>query len=584
MKKNTVDFNNLNDTQKVNYVKNLLFNCEINEALDTLLKNEKKDLKVIKIILSVLDEELIVNRIKEQCNLNTDEGARVFVCSKILGILAFYNKTMIINSFLKNLSEEKRKQIAIYEYQNKTSVSIDNKIFNKYCSKYKSDALNNLKPSDEETLMLTMEIKRYNLVSKKRKIKEKNNKRKLPIILFLISLMIILLIYKIYDDNKLLSKYNDVIYPGIYLNDTNLSKLNINDLTSAIEKEKQRIESGKIVVTNVNGDYEFSYKELGINLDCKKVLKDIKSYNANLSRFQKLKMIKNNKRFKTFYLDGNFDDEEVGNFITDLEKKLNTNPREDGLIVDDNYNVYYDKGTNGFKLDAKKTKEELKRVLATLTEESLVVATGDVVKNEIKHESLSKINKKVSSYTTYFNNVGNRGHNVSLASSKLNNTILMPGETFSYLKVVGPYNGSNGYLPAPVYSNGKSATANGGGVCQLASTLYNAQLRAGLQTLLRHGHTYAPAYVPKGLDSTVYSTTADYKFKNQYEYPVYIVSYVKGNYLTVDIWTNEDALGGKTYEPYSIYSNGGYLAYLKVIEDGKVIETKYLDKTYYRAH
>ena len=46
----------------------------------------------------------------------------------------------------------------------------------------------------------------------------------------------------------------------------------------------------------------------------------------------------------------------------------------------------------------------------------------------------------------------------------------------------------------------------------------------------------------------------------------------------------KDALGGKTYEPYSIYSNGGYLAYLKIIEDGKVIETKYLDKTYYRAH
>ena len=55
MKKNIVDFNNLSDAQKVNYVKNLLFNSEINDALDTLLKNEKKDLKVIKIILSVLD-------------------------------------------------------------------------------------------------------------------------------------------------------------------------------------------------------------------------------------------------------------------------------------------------------------------------------------------------------------------------------------------------------------------------------------------------------------------------------------------------------------------------------------------------
>jgi len=195
------------------------------------------------------------------------------------------------------------------------------------------------------------------------------------------------------------------------------------------------------------------------------------------------------------------------------------------------------------------------------------------VKNEIKYESLASINKKVSTYTTYFANAGNRGHNINLASSRLNNTILMPGETFSYLKVVGPYGASNGYLPAPIYLNGDTATANGGGVCQLASTLYNAQLRAGLVTVSRRGHTFAPTYVPKGLDATVYSTTTDF-----------IVSYVKGNYLTVDIWTNENALGGKTYEPYSVASNGGWLAYLKTIEDGKVIENKYLDRSVYKVH
>ena len=175
-------------------------------------------------------------------------------------------------------------------------------------------------------------------------------------------------------------------------------------------------------------------------------------------------------------------------------------------------------------------------------------------------------------------------HNINLASRRLNDTILMPGETFSYLKVVGPYGASNGYLPAPIYLNGSTSTANGGGVCQLASTLYNAQLRAGLETVSRRGHTFAPNYVPKGLDATVYSTTTDYKFKNNHEYPIYIVSYVKGNYLTVDIWSNENALEGKMYEPYSVASNGGWLAYLKTIQDGKVIETKYLDKSVYKSH
>ena len=222
--------------------------------------------------------------------------------------------------------------------------------------------------------------------------------------------------------------------------------------------------------------------------------------------------------------------------------------------------------------------------MSNLKEEVKIEAEGSVIPNEVKYESLSSINKKISTYTTYFANAGNRGHNISLASKRLNNTIIMPGETFSYLKVVGPYGASNGYLPAPIYLNGESATANGGGVCQLASTLYMAQLKAGLQTVSRRNHTFAPNYVPKGLDATVYSTTTDYKFKNNYDYPFYIVSYVNGNYLTVDIWSNENALEGKTYEPYSVYSNGGYLAYLKTIKDGKVIETKYLDKSVYKTH
>ena len=228
--------------------------------------------------------------------------------------------------------------------------------------------------------------------------------------------------------------------------------------------------------------------------------------------------------------------------------------------------------------------DKVKEAFANLKEETVIEAEGKVVKNEIKYEYLKDINKKISSYTTYFLNSGNRGHNIVLASSKLNNTVVMPGETFSYLKVVGPYGSSNGYLSAPVYLNNKVSTASGGGVCQLASTTYMAQLKAGLETVSRRNHATAPTYVPKGLDSTVYSTTTDYKFKNKYKYPIYIVSYVKGNYLTVDIWSNENALEGKTYEPYSVQSNGGWLAYLNTIKDGKIIETKYLDRSVYKTH
>lgn len=582
MKKENMDINLLDNTQKVNYVKNVLFNSEINDALDTLLENEKKDLAVTKIIIDVLNEDLIINRIKQQCNLSDKESSKSFVYSRIIATLVFYNKTVILNSFFKFLSEEERKKIAFYEYQNKTDVSLNNKTFNKYCSKYKEDALKMLKLDNTEVLLLDEEKERYNALSSK---KIKKQRTFIPALMVLVVVMILGIIgYKLYDYNKMISRYNGLFYPGIYLNDIDLTGRKISDLKNILEEEKNRIQNGTIIVNNVNGDYKFTYKEIGILVEDSNIEDDLTNYNNNLSFFKKVSMIKSNKKNKTFYMKATYDEKTVDSLVKTLEEKLNTDARDDGIVVDDNHNVYYDKGVNGFTLDVSKTKVKIEKALANLTEETKVEASGHVVKNEVKYESLESINKKVSTYTTYFANAGNRGHNINLASSRLNNTILMPGETFSYLKVVGPYGASNGYLPAPIYLNGDTATANGGGVCQLASTLYMAQLKAGLQTVSRRGHTFAPTYVPKGLDATVYSTTTDFKFKNNYEYPVYIVSYVKGNYLTVDIWTNENALGGKTYEPYSVASNGGWLAYLKTIEDGKVIETKYLDRSVYKAH
>ena len=75
--------NSFDENQRVNYVKNLLFNHELNKALDMLLKDENKNLLAIKTILNVLKDELIIERIKSQCNIKEDERAVSFVYSKI---------------------------------------------------------------------------------------------------------------------------------------------------------------------------------------------------------------------------------------------------------------------------------------------------------------------------------------------------------------------------------------------------------------------------------------------------------------------------------------------------------------------
>lgn len=566
--------NNLDENQRVNYVKNLLFNHELNEALDILLKDENKNLLAIKTILNVLKDELIIERIKSQCNIKDDKRAISFVYSKIISILAFYNKSLIMIKFFKLLSEEEKKNLAYYEYQNKTNVSFSNKTFNRYFSKYKDEAIKQGELSDEEVLLLDDEIKKYNSISS-------NNKVKRNVFICLGILIIILLSATVYEFT-LVKKYNGLFYPGIYFNNINLSGKKISQLDNIINSENEKITDGKITISNVNGDYDYTYKELGIITNKDDIKNEIINYNKNLSLIEKLKMINMKKKRKVFYLKGTYDKESINKFIISLKTRLDVLEREDGLVVDDKHNVSYAPSVNGFSLDVDKTAKELEKSLNNLTNQTKAKAYGTVVKMEDKNKELAAINTKIASYTTTFENVGNRGHNIVLAASKLNGSVLKKDDEFSYLKVVGPYSAKNGYLPAPAYVNKVLTTANGGGVCQLATTLYNAQLRANLEIVYRINHSYAPAYVPKGLDATVSSTTTDYKFKNQYDYPVYIASYVTGEKLTVDIWSSDKTLGNKTYEPYSYFSNGGYVSYLKEFENGKYVSQKYLNTSYYK--
>ena len=566
--------NNLDENQRVNYVKNLLFNHELNEALDILLKDENKNLLAIKTILNVLKDELIIERIKSQCNIKDDKRAISFVYSKIISILAFYNKSLIMIKFFKLLSEEEKKNLAYYEYQNKTNVSFSNKTFNRYFSKYKDEAIKQGELSDEEVLLLDDEIKKYNSISS-------NNKVKRNVFICLGILIIILLSATVYEFT-LVKMYNGLFYPGIYFNNINLSGKKISQLDNIINSENEKITDGKITISNVNGDYDYTYKELGIITNKDDIKNEIINYNKNLSLIEKLKMINMKKKRKVFYLKGTYDKESINKFIISLKTRLDVLEREDGLVVDDKHNVSYAPSVNGFSLDVDKTAKELEKSLNNLTNQTKVKAYGTVVKMEDKNKELASINTKIASYTTTFENVGNRGHNIVLAASKLNGSVLKKDDEFSYLKVVGPYSAKNGYLPAPAYVNKVLTTANGGGVCQLATTLYNAQLRANLEIVYRINHSYAPAYVPKGLDATVSSTTTDYKFKNQYDYPVYIASYVTGEKLTVDIWSSDKTLGNKTYEPYSYFSNGGYVSYLKEFENGKYVSQKYLNTSYYK--
>lgn len=140
--------------------------------------------------------------------------------------------------------------------------------------------------------------------------------------------------------------------------------------------------------------------------------------------------------------------------------------------------------------------------------------------------------REIASYTTSLNGrTPSQVHNVATALRSVNGKVLMPGETFSFLKSVGPWTADRGYRKAPVSYDGELVRSYGGGVCQLSSTLYNTALLAGLEIVERHSHHWPARYAPIGRDAAVAHEEVDLRFRNSLPVPVRLSCSIEGEKL-----------------------------------------------------
>lgn len=182
--------------------------------------------------------------------------------------------------------------------------------------------------------------------------------------------------------------------------------------------------------------------------------------------------------------------------------------------------------------------EEAKAKIANATENEITIplkiSTPKVTTNQIGTEAFPN---RLGTFTTYFSTAdGNRTSNIKLATRKINGVVLMPGETFSYNKVVGKRTAAAGFKSAHAFSGGKVVDEIGGGICQVSSTLYNTVLLANLQIVERRNHHFNTGYVKPGTDATVAWGGVDFKFKNSRNYPIKIVGSVSGGSVKIDIY------------------------------------------------
>lgn len=208
--------------------------------------------------------------------------------------------------------------------------------------------------------------------------------------------------------------------------------------------------------------------------------------------------------------------------------------------------------------------------------------TTNMIGTEAFHDLLSNFSTKYSASNR------NRTTNLILAAKKINGTVLMPGETFSYNKTVGARTIAAGYKEAPIYVSGKVEDGLGGGICQITTTLYNAVLYANLEVTERSNHQFVPSYAGASRDATVVYGAIDFKFKNNREYPIKITCSVSNGIANFKIF------GLKSENDYEVQitsritrttSNAIYSeAYKTLKKNGNVVSTERISKDTYKRH
>ncbi|MDP9431013.1 MAG: VanW family protein, partial [Actinomycetota bacterium] len=157
------------------------------------------------------------------------------------------------------------------------------------------------------------------------------------------------------------------------------------------------------------------------------------------------------------------------------------------------------------------------------------------------------IREEISSFTTNITNAAS-GTNIRVAAAELDGALVRPGETFSLNDYTGPRGTAQGYVEAGVISNGQFTTAVGGGVSQVATTMFNAVFFAGLEDVYHKPHSFYISRYPAGREATVYYDTIDLQWRNDSDTGVYVDTRWTPSSLTISFY------GTKRYDIESISS------------------------------
>lgn len=326
----------------------------------------------------------------------------------------------------------------------------------------------------------------------------------------------------------------DTIRRGISIEGTDVSLLSIYDAKRIVSEDITRIYSpGNLTITYGNREWSVKLQDIGYELLVDNAVQQAYALGRTGNIFQK---IKNSIRIYTsgqqFNIEERYDREKLRAVLERIKKECDSTAK--------NAEITYVNGKISFKRDSSYRNMDVDRNMELVENQLLMRDFSNIIllveekKPQIVYDEIKVINSVLSQYSTKFNKGDTkRTDNIKLACSRISNKIVLPGETFSMNKVLGPRTHENGYKEAPIIFKSELVPGTGGGVCQVSSTLYNSALLAGLDVIEREHHSMPLSYISPGLDATITEDSIDFRFVNNLDHPISLYASVNGNKLNI---------------------------------------------------
>lgn len=327
---------------------------------------------------------------------------------------------------------------------------------------------------------------------------------------------------------------NKKIHKNITIENISVGKLTKEEAVNILEKTYPL---DNFNITYNNESWTIKPEDIELNFHIEERVDEALNYTRSKSIWNNIKRkgkLNINKPYN-IKIKATYNEVKLSKQLEKIYEKINIEAVDATFYVEPSGEIKRSESKEGRDVDISKLKDDIYNMInkKKIKDINLPVLT---LYPKTSTKQVKSINSILGQFSTSFNDSTSRGSNIHVAGESTSDVLLMPGETFSYNKKTGARNWVNGYQSAPIIVGGKVVNGEGGGVCQVSTTIYNAALLSGLTIDEVHNHSLPSRYAPRGRDATVSYGYTDLKFTNPYTHPVYIKNIVGNGAITSKIY------------------------------------------------